>query len=265
MSVQQSNNNGYNLIKFMENTLANHSLGKAGKIAGLNNTSNIKPANRASDALQLSPKTQMMGILAEYKQSTASKLSISVNVKADKPISDSSTQSKLCDKADKMLRLISRNDEEYNQLKTSFDDMFGDLISKFKDTPSEDELSGLNIAESASIKIEEITGEMTIQDGNRIQKVQYSSYKLTMNFTNISAEEASNDKSLASQFTNALADFFGYGKGNDAQNVSSDKSSENGTNYNIDSTTFTYEAKQLHYESSTTINSDDNASKSAAT
>ena len=180
MSVQQSKNTGYNLIKFMENTLANHGIGKGGKISGTNATNSTKSTNGISDALHLSPKTKMMGILSEYKQSAASKLSISVNVKADKPISDSSIQSKLSDKADKMLRLISRNDEEYNQLKTSFDDMFGDLLSKFKDTPSEDELSGLNIAESASIRIEEVTGEMTVQDGNRIQKVQYSSYKLTM-------------------------------------------------------------------------------------
>lgn len=266
MSVQQSKNAGYNnLIKFMENTFANHGIGKGGKLSGVNGTNSTKSQNAISDALQLSPKTKMMGILSEYKQSAASKLSISVNVKADKPISDSSTQSKLTDKADKMLRLISRNDEEYNQLKTSFDDMFGDLISKFKDTPSEDELSGLNIAESASIRIEEITGEMTIQDGNRIQKVQYSSYKLTMNFTNVTAEEASNDKSLASQFTNALADFFGYGKSNDNQALPTEKSSSDGSNYNIDSTTFTYEAKSLKYSSSTTIDSGSNASKSAST
>lgn len=246
MSILQSNNYGNkNIGKALDAFFGNKKVSKSHKASNTGSTSKAKTS--MLDQLQLSSQTKLKSIISEYKQSQASKLSISINVKADKPISDDSTKSKLSDKADKMLRLISRNDEEYKQLKGSFEKMFEDVLGAFKDNPSKEELSGMDIAQSASISIEETSGEITIQDGDKIQTVKYSSYKLTMNFTNIEAQEASENKSIASAFTNALADFFGYGP----EKSSSSSRSDNASSLKASSASFSYEAASLSYSSST--------------
>ena len=246
MSILQSNNYGNkNIGKALDAFFGNKKVSKSHKASNTGSTSKAKTS--MLDQLQLSSQTKLKSIISEYKQSQASKLSISINVKADKPISDDSTKSKLSDKADKMLRLISRNDEEYKQLKGSFEKMFEDVLGAFKDNPSKEELSGMDIAQSASISIEETSGEITIQDGDKIQTVKYSSYKLTMNFTNIEAQEASENKSIASAFTNALADFFGYGP----EKSGSSSRYDNASSLKASSASFSYEAASLSYSSST--------------
>jgi hypothetical protein len=246
MSILQSNNYGNkNIGKALDAFFGNKKVGKSQKISNTGSTQKAKTS--MLDQLQLSSQTKLKSIISEYKQSAASKLSISINVKADKPISDDSTKSKLSDKAEKMLRLISRNDEEYKQLKGSFDKMFEDVLGAFKDNPSMEEVQGMDIAQSASISIEETSGEITVQDGNSIKTVKYSSYKLTMNFTNVEAQEASENKSIASAFTNALADFFGYGSD---KSVSDDRSSANAS-LKASSASFSYEAASLSYSEST--------------
>ncbi len=246
MSILQSNNYGNkNIGKALDAFFGNKKVSKSHKASNTGSTQKAKTS--MLDQLQLSSQTKLKSIISEYKQSAASKLSISINVKADKPISDDSTKSKLSDKADKMLRLISRNDEEYKQLKGSFEKMFEDVLGAFKDNPSKEELSGMDIAQSASISIEETSGEITVQDGNSIKTVKYSSYKLTMNFTNIEAQEASENKSIASAFTNALADFFGYGP----EKSSSSNRSDNSSSLKASSASFSYEAASLSYSSST--------------
>ncbi len=246
MSVLQSNYGNKNINKVLDAFFGDKKVGKTHKSSS---SSGTKKASKTSmlDQLQLSSQTKLKSIISEYKQSQASKLSISINVKADKPISDDSTKSKLSDKADKMLRLISRNDDEYKQLKGSFEKMFEDVLGAFKDNPSKEEIQGMDIAQSASISIEETTGEITVQDGNSIKTVKYSSYKLTMNFTNVEAQEASENKSIASAFTNALADFFGY----DTGKSSSTRSSDNNSSIKASSASFSYEAASLSYSEST--------------
>ncbi len=245
MSILQSNNYGNkNIGKALDAFFGNKKVGKSQKISNTGSTQKAKTS--MLDQLQLSSQTKLKSIISEYKQSAASKLSISINVKADKPISDDSTKSKLSDKAEKMLRLISRNDEEYKQLKGSFDKMFEDVLGAFKDNPSMEEVQGMDISQSASISIEETSGEITVQDGNSIKTVKYSSYKLTMNFTNVEAQEASENKSIASAFTNALADFFGYGSD---KSVSDDRSSANAS-LKASSASFSYEAASLSYSES---------------
>lgn len=246
MSILSSNNYGNkNIGKALDAFFGNKKISKSHKTSGSDSTPKAKTS--MLDQLQLSSQTKLKSIISEYKQSQASKLSISINVKADKPISDESTKSKLSDKADKMLRLISRNDDEYKQLKGSFEKMFEDVLGAFKDNPSMEEVQGMDIAQSASISIEETSGEITIQDGNSIKTVKYSSYKLTMNFTNIEAQQASENKSIASAFTNALADFFGYGSD---KSVSDDRSSANAS-LKASSASFSYEAASLSYSEST--------------
>ena len=246
MSILQSNNYGNkNIGKALDAFFGNKKISKSHKTSGSDGTPKAKTS--MLDQLQLSSQTKLKSIISEYKQSQASKLSISINVKADKPISDESTKSKLSDKADKMLRLISRNDEEYKQLRGSFEKMFEDVLGAFKDNPSMEEVQGMDIAQSASISIEETSGEITIQDGNSIKTVKYSSYKLTMNFTNVEAQQASENKSIASAFTNALADFFGYGSD---KSVSDDRSSANAS-LKASSASFSYEAASLSYSEST--------------
>ena len=247
MSILQSNNYGNkNIGKALDAFFGDKKIGKTNKTSSSSSTKKAK--NSMLDQLQLSSQTKLRSIISEYKQSQASKLSISINVKADKPITDDSTKSKLSDKADKMLRLISRNDDEYKQLKGSFEKMFEDVLGAFKDNPSMEEVQGMDIAQSASISIEETTGEITVQDGNSIKTVKYSSYKLTMNFTNVEAQEASENKSIASAFTNALADFFGYGSD---KSVSDDSSSASAS-LKASSASFSYEASSLSYSESTT-------------
>ena len=247
MSILQSNNYGNkNIGKALDAFFGDKKIGKTNKTSSSSSTKKAK--NSMLDQLQLSSQTKLRSIISEYKQSQASKLSISINVKADKPITDDSTKSKLSDKADKMLRLISRNDDEYKQLKGSFEKMFEDVLGAFKDNPSMEEVQGMDIAQSASISIEETTGEITVQDGNSIKTVKYSSYKLTMNFTNIEAQQASENKSIASAFTNALADFFGYGSD---KSVSDDSSSASAS-LKASSASFSYEASSLSYSESTT-------------
>lgn len=243
-----NNTNNNNIAKYVNSLFSKGNIGKSNKVS---NRNAVRLGNRTSDNLFLSPQTRLKSIISEYKQSAASNLSISINVKADKPISDSSTKSKLSDKADQMLRLISRNDDEYKQLKTSFDKLFDDVLGSFKDCPSKEEVSNMDVFQSASISIEESYGEIQVQDGNSIQTVKYSSYKLTMNFTNIEAEQASNDKSIASAFTNALADFFGYGS---SKNTSKDSSN---SKINYSSASFSYEAAALSYTSSQEISSNE--------
>lgn len=246
MSILSSNNYGNkNIGKALDAFFGNKKVSKSHKTSGLDSTPKAKTS--MLDQLQLSSQTKLKSIISEYKQSQASKLSISINVKADKPITDDSTKSKLSDKADKMLRLISRNDDEYKQLKGSFEKMFEDVLGAFKDNPSMEEVQGMDIAQSASISIEETTGEITVQDGNSIKTVKYSSYKLTMNFTNVEAQQASENKSIASAFTNALADFFGYGSD---KSVSDDRSSSNAS-LKASSASFSYEAASLSYSEST--------------
>ncbi|MBP5469689.1 MAG: hypothetical protein J6Z11_10660, partial [Candidatus Riflebacteria bacterium] len=197
MSILSSNNYGNkNIGKALDAFFGDKKVSKTHKSSSSSGTQKAKTS--MLDQLQLSSQTKLKSIISEYKQSQASKLSISINVKADKPISDDSTKSKLSDKADKMLRLISRNDDEYKQLKGSFEKMFEDVLGAFKDNPSMEEVQGMDIAQSASISIEETSGEITVQDGNSIKTIKYSSYKLTMNFTNIEAQEASENKSIAS-------------------------------------------------------------------
>ncbi len=257
MSILHSNNYGNkNIVKALDAFFGNKKVSKSHKASNTGSTQKAKTS--MLDQLQLSSQTKLKSIISEYKQSAASKLSISINVKADKPISDDSTKSKLSEKADKMLRLISRNDEEYKQLKGSFEKMFEDVLGAFKDNPSKEELSGMDIAQSASISIEETSGEITIQDGDRIQTVKYSSYKLTMNFTNVEAQEASENKSIASAFTNALADFFGYG----SEKSSSNSRSDNSASLKASSASFSYEAASLSYSSSTSAAS--NASRTSS-
>ena len=247
MSILQSNNYGNkNIGKALDAFFGNKKVGKSQKISNTGSTEKAKTS--MLDQLQLSSQTKLKSIISEYKQSQASKLSISINVKADKPISDDSTKSKLSDKAEKMLRLISRNDDEYKQLKGSFDKLFEDVLGAFKDNPSMEEVQGMDIAQSASISIEETTGEITVQDGNSIKTVKYSSYKLTMNFTNVEAQEASENKSIASAFTNALADFFGYG----SDKSSSSSRADNSASLKASSASFSYEASSLSYSESTT-------------
>ena len=247
MSILQSNNYGNkNIGKALDAFFGNKKVGKSQKISNTGSTEKAKTS--MLDQLQLSSQTKLKSIISEYKQSQASKLSISINVKADKPISDDSTKSKLSDKAEKMLRLISRNDDEYKQLKGSFDKLFEDVLGAFKDNPSMEEVQGMDIAQSASISIEETTGEITVQDGNSIKTVKYSSYKLTMNFTNVEAQEASENKSIASAFTNALADFFGYG----SEKSSSSSRADNSASLKASSASFSYEASSLSYSESTT-------------
>ena len=255
MSILQSNNYGNkNIGKALDAFFGNKKVCKSHKTSGSGSTKNAKTS--MLDQLQLSSQTKLKSIISEYKQSAASKLSISINVKADKPISDDSTKSKLSDKADKMLRLISRNDEEYKQLRGSFDKMFEDVLGAFKDNPSKEEISGMDIAQSASISIEETSGEITVQDGNNIQTIKYSSYKLTMNFTNIEAQEASENKSIASAFTNALADFFGYGpEKSSSNNRSANSRSDSSASLKASSASFSYEAASLSYSSSASVSS----------
>jgi len=245
MSVLQSNNYGNkNIGKVLDAFFGDKKIGKTNKNSSLGSTKKAK--NSMLDQLQLSSQTKLRSIISEYKQSAASKLSISINVKADKPISDNSTKSKLTDKAEKMLRLISRNDEEYKQLKGSFDKMFEDVLGAFKDNPSREEVQSMDIAQSASISIEETNGEITVQDGNSIKTVKYSSYKLTMNFTNVEAQQASENKSIASAFTNALADFFGY----NTDKAASDDSTSANASLKASSASFSYEAASLSYSES---------------
>ena len=246
MSVLQSNYGNKNINKVLDAFFGDKKVGKTHKSSSFSGTNKASKTSML-DQLQLSSQTKLKSIISEYKQSQASKLSISINVKADKPISDDSTKSKLSDKADKMLRLISRNDDEYKQLKGSFEKMFEDVLGAFKDNPSKEEIQGMDIAQSASISIEETTGEITVQDGNSIKTVKYSSYKLTMNFTNVEAQEASENKSIASAFTNALADFFGY----DTGKSSSTRSSDNNSSIKASSASFSYEAASLSYSEST--------------
>ena len=105
MSILQSNNYGNkNIGKALDAFFGNKKVGKSQKISNTGNTQKAKTS--MLDQLQLSSQTKLKSIISEYKQSQASKLSISINVKADKPITDDSTKSKLSDKADKMLRLI---------------------------------------------------------------------------------------------------------------------------------------------------------------
>lgn len=258
MSILQSNNYGNkNIGKALDAFFGNKKVGKSQKISNTGNTQKAKTS--MLDQLQLSSQTKLKSIISEYKQSQASKLSISINVKADKPISDDSTKSKLSDKAEKMLRLISRNDDEYKQLKGSFDKLFEDVLGAFKDNPSMEEVQGMDIAQSASISIEETTGEITVQDGNSIKTVKYSSYKLTMNFTNVEAQEASENKSIASAFTNALADFFGYG----SEKSGSSSRADNSASLKASSASFSYEASSLSYSESTSASRASRASSNA--
>lgn len=208
MSVQSSHNYGNKFTgQFLDALFGNEKTSKTKKA----HSSNKASKSSTADMFQLSPQTQLRSIISEFKQSSASNLQISIKVKADKPLASDETQFKLSEKADKMLRMISRSDEEYQELKSGFEKMFKTVAGNFNDTPTVTNRS--NSASSASVSIEETAGEISINNGNSTQTLKFSSYKLTMNFTQTQSEanaEAVESKSIASAFTQALSSFFGH-------------------------------------------------------
>lgn len=207
MSVLLFQNYGNRHInQFLDSLFGN---GKTNKTSKTAKSSGNSSRSNYLDQLQLSPKAQLKSLISEYKKSFASNLNISIKIKADKPMSEASTQSKLSNKADKILRLISKNDEEYNQLKTAFNKAFGEVLGKFDDKPSKEVAN--SVLEEASISLKQVEAEFAVKNGDRTRVVKYSSYELNMSFSRVESSKADSDKSIAASFSDALASFFGYG------------------------------------------------------
>ena len=225
MSVLSSTYNSY-AAKYTSTMVAT---GSTSGVNAASDSSKVSNKGSISDELQLSPQTALKGVIAEFKQSKASSLNISLTVKSNKAFSSSETQQKITDAADKLLRMVSRNEDEYKQLRNSFDSMFGEASEKFSDTPGEDEIANMNLNASASVAITQTSKEIKVTKGALAGvTVKYSAYKITMNFNNEENTEASDSKSIASSFTDALASFFGY-KSESTKKASSKKESSNKT------------------------------------
>lgn len=164
-----------------------------------------------SDNFKLSPQTHIKSVISEFKQSKASSLTISLTVNSKAPFSSPETQNKISKGVDKLLHMVSRNDEEYQQLKSSYEEMFGKASSEFNDTPTEEEVANIPVKSNVSAIIKQSSGEMKIAKGAFAgATIKYSSYKITMSFTNSENEEASESRSIANSFADAIANFFGY-------------------------------------------------------
>lgn len=223
MSVLSSTYNSY-AAKYSSTMVATSNTTGAGAVS---ESAKANKKGSIADELQLSPQTALKGVIAEFKQSKASSLNISLTVKSNKAFSSSETQQKITDAADKLLRMVSRNEDEYNQLKSSFTDMFGEASKQFSDTPTEEEVANMNLNGSASVSIQQSSKEMKVTKGALAGvTVKYSSYKITMSFNNEENAEASDSKSIANSFTDALASFFGY-KSESSKKTSSKKENSN--------------------------------------
>lgn len=223
MSVLSSTYNSY-AAKYSSTMVATSNITGAGAVS---ESAKANKKGSIADELQLSPQTALKGVIAEFKQSKASSLNISLTVKSNKAFSSSETQQKITDAADKLLRMVSRNEDEYNQLKSSFTNMFGEASNQFSDTPTEEEVANLNLNVSASVSIQQSSKEMKVTKGALAGvTVKYSSYKITMSFNNEENAEASDSKSIANSFTDALASFFGY-KSESSKKTSSKKENSN--------------------------------------
>ena len=89
--------------------------------------------------------------------------------------------------------------------------MFGKASSEFNDTPTEEEVANIPVKSNVSAIIKQSSGEMKIAKGAFAgATIKYSSYKITMSFTNSENEEASESRSIANSFADAIANFFGY-------------------------------------------------------
>ena len=223
MSVLSSTYNSY-AAKYSSTMVATSNTTGAGAVS---ESAKANKKGSIADELQLSPQTALKGVIAEFKQSKASSLNISLTVKSNKAFSSSETQQKITDAADKLLRMVSRNEDEYKQLKSSFTDMFGEASKQFSDTPTEEEVANMNLNGSASVSIQQSSKEMKVTKGALAGvTVKYSSYKITMSFNNEENAEASDSKSIANSFTDALASFFGY-KSESTKKSSSKKEASN--------------------------------------
>ena len=192
-------------------------------------SSSVSKSNEAgsiSDELQLSPEMAFNGVIAEFKQSKASNLTINLSVKSNKPFSDSETQNKITNSADKLLKMVSRDEDEYKQLKDSFEVMFKEASELFQDEPGEDEVQSLkfNVQNNASFYMEQTEKEVKVSKGAMAgATIKYSTYKITMDLSNLENAEASESRSIANSFTEALADFFGYKKMEPKKNLEEDE------------------------------------------
>ena len=168
---------------------------------------NRKTATRQSDLekdlLELSPMNQMRQTITRFRsQTTVSELNLKLTVSSDKPLETGSADPKIERDLDLMLRMISKDEKEYETLKARFEKLLhqaqGTNTSGEETSAAVAETSGNAVAESNAVVSSSASG--TIATGQQSQALtteemsaslaRRNSYELNLKFRqNTSVEE----------------------------------------------------------------------------
>lgn len=144
---------------------------------GKEKTSSAKASgSREKDLLELSPMNQMRQTITQFRsqKTISSELRVTMTVTHDQSLESGSTDPKLERDLDLMLRMISRNEEEYESLKSRFMKLLGqtnsssaatieapvETASSEADTVAADNAAGISEAQSQGMTTEEMSARL---------------------------------------------------------------------------------------------------------
>ena len=184
-------------------------------IASFMQTSKTVKASKTSskssigkDLVSLSPTNEMRNVISQFKQSESASLNLSVKVSTEHTLDTKEGQEEALNGMDDMLRMITKDEDEYNSVKSQISSIMrqqGGLSFSYKSKSGK----VVNISYGGQKSSDSSKVPSNVEESQTEQKA--SVYEIMLSMRKVSTtvnEDGTSDMSISEQFFSAIAGYF---------------------------------------------------------